>query len=440
MPSGNTGSTVILEGAAFGDVQGTSQVLFSNGTGGTVAATIASAADWTDGFIITTVPSGAATGELKVVSATGSSNVLTFALTSNAAFSPSTISWSSTTALPVGLSGHDAAFAIVQGSATNNNIYVTGGADTTRHPRTSVYFSPIQSNGQLGAWTATAVLPAARAFHASVIATPANSRVKGTGYIYLLGGTSDSIGTVSSTIYRATLSADGSVSSWAVAGQLPAPLHSMGAVIFRGDVYIAGGSSTGNVPVATVYRARLDSLGVLGSWQQQPALPSARSHHGFAQFGGHLYSFGGETGSAWPHDASTTDGTRLNEVVYAKIDLRTGNLAGTSWTVNPAALQKAVSKHTAVVAGGTVLVSAGLYNGASTGASEQTYASFNSDGTVGSFQGATGARTIASAGGKNLFNHVGLSYVDGSGVAHVLIIGGDDVNAPGKVRPEVWFY
>jgi hypothetical protein len=30
--------------------------------------------------------------------------------------------------------------------------------------------------------------------------------------------------------------------------------------------------------------------------------------------------------------------------------------------------------------------------------------------------------------------------VDGAGVAHVLVLGGDDVNAPGKKHKEVWFY
>jgi hypothetical protein len=38
-PSGNTGSTVILEGKAFGDLQGQGEVLFSDGAGGTIAAT-----------------------------------------------------------------------------------------------------------------------------------------------------------------------------------------------------------------------------------------------------------------------------------------------------------------------------------------------------------------------------------------------------------------
>jgi hypothetical protein len=108
--------------------------------------------------------------------------------------------------------------------------------------------------------------------------------------------------------------------------------------------------------------------------------------------------------------------------------------------VNSSSLTKAVGKHTAVVAGGNVLVTGGLYNGASTGSSEESYAQLRTDGTVSSFSGATGSHTITSAGGSNLFNHAALSYVDANGVAHVLVLGGDDVNAPGKKRAEVWFY
>ncbi|UCC25266.1 MAG: hypothetical protein JSU98_16320, partial [Gemmatimonadales bacterium] len=37
-PSGNPGSTVIVEGSAFGDAQGSGRVLFSDGAGGTVEA------------------------------------------------------------------------------------------------------------------------------------------------------------------------------------------------------------------------------------------------------------------------------------------------------------------------------------------------------------------------------------------------------------------
>ena len=441
-PSANGGSTVILEGEAFGDIQGTGQVLFSNGAGGTIAATIASPDDWTDTFILTSLPAGAATGEVKVKTATGTSAALVLTLVSNAQFSPSTIQWTQTTSMPVGVSGHAAAFAVIQGATTTNNfVYVTGGADSTYAPRTSVWSASVLGTGQIGTWTSQSALPAGRAFHASAVATPFNSRVKGPGFLYVLGGATDATGAPTNTIYRAPVTADGGLGAWESLGTLPAALHSTDAVIFRGEIYVAGGSTTGNAPVATVYRSRLDSLGALGPWQTMTALPSARTYHGLAQFGGYLYVFGGESAALPPNDASAaSSGTRMSEVAYAKLDLRTGAINSAGWTVNGSSLTKAVGKHTAVVAGGNVLITGGLYNGASTGSSEESYAQLRTDGTVSSFSGATGSHTIASAGGNNLFNHAALSYVDANGVAHVLVIGGDDVNAPGKKRAEVWFY
>lgn len=441
-PSANAGSTVILEGDAFGDVQGTGQVLFSDGAGGTIAAVIASPDDWTNTFIITTLPSGAASGDVKVKTATGTSSAVVLSLASNSAFSPSTIQWTKTSTLPAGVSGHSAAVATVQtGTSSSNFVYVTGGADDTNAAKTTVWSANVLGGGQLGPWVATASLPAARAFHASVVATPFNSRVKGNGYIYVLGGATDAGGAPTSAIYRASLATDGTVGTWEPSGDLPAPLHSTDAVVFRGEIYIAGGSTTGNAPVATVYRARIDSLGTLGPWQTMAALPTARSYHGLTQFGGSLYIFGGETASLSPNDASAaSSATRLSEVTYAKLDLRTGAIAPSGWVVNGSSLTKAVGKHTAVVAGGNVLITAGLYNGASTGSSEESYAQIRTDGTVSSFSGATGSHTISSAGGSNLFNHAALSYVDANGVSHVLVLGGDDVNAPGKKRAEVWFY
>jgi hypothetical protein len=436
-PSGNVGSTVILEGSAFGDRQGTGQVRFSDGAGGSIVATIASQEDWTNTFIVTVVPNGAATGNLVLSTGTGS-DTMTFTVTSAAAFSPSTINWTSTTALPTALSGHDAVFARI-GAA--NFVYVSGGAGDDQTPGADVIYAAVQAAGGLGAsWTATGSLPATRAFHASVVATPANSRVLAdSASLYVLGGVSDSAGTPTATVYRGRLNADGSVRDWIATTPLPAPTHSLGAVIFRGELYVAGGATTGDAPVATVYRARIDSTGNLQAWQALPALPSGRMYHGFVTFGGYLYAFGGETAVEPPHGAAVTT-TSTSAVVYARINLRTGDLASASWTTNAATLTKAISKHSALGAGGNVFVTAGLYGGASTGSTENLYAPFNPDGSVGSFNGATGSNTIRSAGGGNLFNHAAVSYVDGSGVAHVMILGGDDVNDPGIKRAGVWFY
>src|SRR5262249_46585256 len=121
-PSGPTGGTVVLDGLNFGTTQGSATVLFSNGTGGTIPAVIASASDWSSAFIVTTVPTGAATGPVVVTTALGTSNAITFTLTQNAAFNPSTITWAVTNALPVGLSGHALAFAQLQGTTSTQAV------------------------------------------------------------------------------------------------------------------------------------------------------------------------------------------------------------------------------------------------------------------------------------------------------------------------------
>ena len=107
---------------------------------------------------------------------------------------------------------------------------------------------------------------------------------------------------------------------------------------------------------------------------------------------------------------------------------------------NPSALIKTTGKHTALVAGGDVLVTAGLYNGAATGATEESYAQLNADGTLASFNGATGSNTILSQGGGNLYNHAVVGYVDADGAFHVLVLGGDDVNAPGTKHAGGLYY
>ncbi len=440
-PSGNTGSTVIIEGAAFGDLQGVGDVLFSDGAGGTIAAVIESPDNWTNTFIVTTVPAGANTGEIVVTTATGVSDSLAFTVTQNASFSPSEINWASTSALPIGLSGHQAHYVPVDDAGTlTRYVLVTGGADSVS-TRPETYFATIQSNGQLTSWTGSTNLPQPTAFHASTAATPFNSKVDGFGYIYALGGIDSVGGQPMTDVYKASISSSGQIGSWMLTTSLPLPLHSHGAVTFRGSMYLAGGATTDNNPVSLVYRAHIDSLGELSTWEEFASLPSGRSYHGFTSFGGYLHLFGGETGTVSPEDSNyISNDSKLAEVLFMPIDLRTGNLATSAWSVNASSLTKNVSKHSSVVAGGNVLITGGLYNGAGTGSSENSYAQIFSDGTVGSFQGATGAITITSQGGGNLFNHAALSYVDGNGVAHVMVLGGDDANSPGSKHSAVWIY
>jgi hypothetical protein len=210
--------------------------------------------------------------------------------------------------------------------------------------------------------------------------------------------------------------------------------------VFRSTIYLAGGATTDDAPAEGVYRAAIDTLGNIGPWELLASLPEARAYHQLVGFGGFLYAVGGETGTVDVNDGNFSQNqTKLSTVAHARIDLRSG-LLSQGWVVSGSTLQKARSKHVALGAGGSLFVSSGLYAAAGTGSSENSYATINADGTVGSFGGATGSNTLLSVGGVNLFNTRGVAYVDASGVAHVMILGGDDVNGPGNKSSKVFFY
>jgi hypothetical protein len=441
-PSGNIGSTVIFEGKAFGDLQGSGQILFSDGTAtGTIAGTIVTEDDWTETFIVTTVPNGAKDGPVIVKTEIAGSNSLPFKVTDNATFSPSTITWTVSTPIPAGVSGHNSISIPVDDAlgVTNQYAYVSGGRLAGGAATDKLIYGKFSDDGSISSWATTSSLPVALSFHSAVAALPFNSRVSGSGFVYVIGGI-NADGTIISTVSAAALDNDGTIkSAWRNETALPQPLHSAGVVIFRGSVYVAGGSTTGNVPVKTVYRSKVNELGQLGAWESLPELPSAITHHGFVQFGGYLYSIGGETAVVNPDDG--TIGTGTDNVLYSKINLRTGDIG--SWISNPAALGKARSKHSAIVLGGNIFVTSGLYSGLSAGvqgSSENIYSVINADGTLGSFNGATGSNTLFKEGGNNLFNQSGISYVDATGVAHVMIIGGAKVGSPDTKIDKILYY
>ncbi len=441
-PSGTIGSTVILEGKAFGDTQGESVIYFSDGAEGLIEATIHSSDDWTDTFIVTTVPEGAGDGPVLVETEIGTSETIDFKITDAATFSPSAIEWSHTIPLPEAASGHKAVYTplIDTNGDTQQYVYVTGGRNQDSESIDQALYGRIDSNGEITSWNTTSNLPEPVSFHASVAATPNNSRISGSGAVYVIGGTNSS-GEPLSTISIGDLQEGAGITNWRSGTPLPEPLHSAGAVIFRSTIYVAGGATTDHEPIARVYKAEIDTLGDVGEWQELPSLPSPRSYHSFLSFGGFLYTVGGESAAVTPDDGnSQNNDTKLREIAYARIDLRTGDLQNSSWTINEDELQKRRSKHTSVIAGGTLFVSSGLYSAAAQGSSENMHAQIHSDGSIGSFNGATGSNTLLSEGGNNLFNQTGLSYVDENGVAHVMILGGDDVNDPGSKSDNVLYY
>ncbi len=438
-PSGNAGSTVIIEGRAFGDRQGESKVFFSDGEEGTIEATISSDEDWTDEFIITTVPNESKDGPVTVQTEIGTSNEVDFTITDAAIFSPSTINWTVTTPLPLAVSGHKAVpVSIESETVTERYVHVLGGRNAEGVPANQAVYGQIKTDGTIDSWANTTSLPEPLAFHTSVVATPFNSKVESNGFIYVLGGINTDSEAVSSVQFAA-INNDGTLQSWSNTIDLPEALHSAGAVLFRNTIYVVGGATSDNTPVASVYMANINDNGQLDEWQTLPSLPVAVAYHELVSFGGYLYSVGGETGIANPDADSQVEA--IDKVYYSRINLRTGEID--EWLLNPNTLQKTRSKHTALVLGGNMFVSSGLYSGLSPnvpGSSENVYANIKSDGIVEGFNGATGSNTLFSAGGSNLFNQSGISYIDADGVAHVMIIGGARYGSPNTKLDNVLFY
>jgi len=442
-PSGLIGMTVLIEGDAFGDAKH-GKVYFAGSGGTQIQAAIAdSANDWTNNYIVTNVPSGTSdASQIIVQTATGTSTAISFNLISGATFSPSVINWTQTTALPQPLQGLGAVF-VPQANATvnaSNYVFVIGGAaDQTNLATTLVYRAQAQQSGALSAWATDATqLPSRRAYQATAAASAYTAALDTTtteAYLYAIGGI-DSSGTTVNTVLYSKVALDGTNGAWQSATPLPVALHSASAVVFRGFVYVMGGANGANAPSASAWRAAVNPDGTLGTWQSIASLPAGASYQGLVNFGPYLYAVGGDANSTSPMQG-TTSGGEMSSTLLARVNLRTGDLA-TSWAPL-ASMSKGRSKHNTVVGGGYLFTTSGVYAGQA-GSSENTYSQINADGTVGSWNGATGTNTISTLLGYDLYNEAAISFVDASGKGHVLVLGGAKREAPGRASAAVVYY
>jgi hypothetical protein len=435
-PTAPAGSTVVLAGAGFGDTQGSGQVVFTPSGGGVpLQATIVNPGGWTQAAIVATVPGGAA-GSYVVSVLTGggiTSGGLIFTMTPAVTFNPSAITWTAGPSLAGPVSGTGVAFAEI---GSNRYVYAVGGAGAAGAPVATVSYASVGTTGTLGAWLPATSLPAPLAFTGVVAATVRNSAVLSNGYLYAVGGAADAGGTPVITVYRAAINADGSLGTWSTTGSLPIALRSAGVIIQYGSMYVLGGATTGNAPAATAFRSPIQVDGAV-TWKPQQSLPSPRARFGYGVAGLYLYAFGGDSISVAPNDTAGA-AKRMAQIVYAKLNPSTRDI--TSWTTAATALTDARSANPAVPGAGKVLLTGGLYSGASTHTSEATYAVLNTDGTVGSFTTATPATSINSLCSCNLFNQGATAYLGGNGSFHVLVVGGDDVSGSGTRRQETFTY
>jgi hypothetical protein len=167
-------------------------------------------------------------------------------------------------------------------------LYVAGGVNNVSPFQVydTVRRAPIAADGSLGAWVDCSKLPIPLGFHA--MAQTAT-------HVYLLLGVSeDAQGLLASDyVLVGALQPDGDITWTSSPKRLGhAGLHSTASII--GDtLFVAGGTGRGNAPQSIVKHAKLNADGSLGDWVDAPALPLQRSHHVAFVRDGQLFLAGG---------------------------------------------------------------------------------------------------------------------------------------------------
>jgi hypothetical protein len=186
--------------------------------------------------------------------------------------------WASQAALPYALAG-------ATGGVIGNVLVVAGGNTGLVIGDTS-YSAVVGAGGAVTSWITGPTIGHSR-MHAGSFVTG--------NTVYILGGFDGQ--TVWNDIVKATVSADGTISSWTNAGTLPSPLSHFNIAFQDNFVYIGGGlnmSAYDDPPALTaVYRGVLGADGTIGQWTSMPALPEALATQASFLYGGYVYVAGG---------------------------------------------------------------------------------------------------------------------------------------------------
>lgn len=242
-------------------------------------------------------------------------------------------------------------------------LYAYGGNDGT-NAITSGGFSPINNggNGMLSSWgTAANTFSNARSYFGSAAYN---------GYLYVMGGY-DSSGLYSDVQY-AKISSDGSSSSWNTTSSLPTTRDFFSAIAYNGYMYVVGGTGPSGT-LSDVQYAKINTDGTLGSWSTTSSLVTAVVGYGEVVHNGFIYILGGGNGA----------GSYYATVQYAQINAD-GSLG--SWQTTTS-FTNGRNYLGAIAYNGRVYILGG-WNG-STDYNDVQYASFNTDGSLGSWQTTT---------------------------------------------------
>lgn len=431
------GQAVVIEGFGFGDSQGTGAIDFPRAGGGAVLAPVP-AGGWSDRLLRASVPDSATSGVLTVTSADGRHLTATIHVLPHVAFDPTTLTWQSRPAFPGAPAGVALAGASEPaGSGLTVAVYAAGGGeprggDSSIVPDSAVFTAHASPGGAIGAWTRLPELPAPRAYAAAVAANRFNSRLNGHA-LYVIGGV-DSSGRARATVFQALGSAD-TLGPFTTIEALPAPVAGAMAVVRRGRIYVMGGADSLGRPQTNVFVGRIGLDGHIDGWFVEPSLPTPRAYGGGVVLDDRATVFGGVTDSAPPGGGLDTLQPRLATADSAPTSLLSGFFTG-GWAPAAAPLVQGRAQFATLPFGDVMLIVGGVYAGAADNVTETLAAPVSGD-SLGSFAGPVGANTIFSLGGGALVGAAGITWVDGDGTGHGLVVGGVDLVSRER-RAAVW--
>lgn len=222
--------------------------------------------------------------------------------------------WSSTTNLP---SARSSQAAVVY----NGYIYILGGIASQGGVLADVQYAPVNSNGTIGAWTATTSFSSGRFLHTATVYK---------GYLYVMGGI-DLGGNPYNDVQYAPINANGTIGSWNTTTTLVGR-YFLTSVIYNGYMYASGGIDSNGGTRSDVQYAKIDPPGVTSNYTAATSMPGTQRHfHATVAYNNYLYIIGG-------YSASYSGYT--NTTFYAPVS---ANGAVGSWTQGgnlPAALQQ----------------------------------------------------------------------------------------------------
>jgi hypothetical protein len=272
-----------------------------------------------------------------------------------------TLTWSTTTALPVTVGNHS-------GAAYGGYMFVISGGGAGNSA--NVYAAPINSNGTLGTWT----------LQTNNLNTSRNQEglVAFNGRLYVIGGATSGSNYLTSversTIDTTPATAATVLGSFSTTTSLnTARGNQFGITVSGGYVYVAGGSN--NVgDINTVEFAKFNSTGSLGTWNTY-TMTNTQKSFSMAVNSDVLYLVSGNIA-----------GSRDKHTNY--LFLNNGGSGKPTSKTSITAMGTARAYHQSVAYNGYLYVAGGKTTGG-TYQNDIQYAAIAADGTIGSWSAAT---------------------------------------------------